>query len=178
METRKIAIIFFGALPLTMANESRISEYTNKGVLADQIQTISNNELLRPDYRYSESGNTKNTVKSTLIEKIAAFRNLENDWDGYKAIPLLDKVYHNALSLLGSVGDHAIQNVDDFFPNPNGTLSIVWKNAKSERVSVEIGNITFSYYYKSNAGNPQFFNSNHFEPDNISSLRGVIEQLI
>ena len=76
---------------------------------------------------------------------------------------------------IDSVGDYAIQNVDDVFPNPNGTLSIVWKNAKSERVSVEIGNSTFSYYYKSNAGNPQFFNGNRFESDNISNLRGVIE---
>lgn len=126
----------------------------------------------------SQSTTATSSFKQQLFEEIAKFKELPNDWDGYGASPLLESNYLNAISLISSIREESARHITDFFPNPNGTLSIVWENSNSERVSLEIGSGTFSYYYKSNSGDPRFYNANTFNSQNYQSLDKMIGRVI
>lgn len=81
-----------------------------------------------------------------IIEaEIKAFTNLNQNWDGYGGIPLTANVLENSKLILGRVN----MIPEDFYPNPHGTMSIDYQIGDN-RLSIEIGISTFTYYTKGN----------------------------
>lgn len=105
--------------------------------------------------------------KRDTIESIVSFKSLEESWDGYGALPLEVKSATNAIEFLEFLDlNSKFFTPTDIFPNPSGTVSLIWENDESERVSLEIGNEAFSYYAKFNNIETEFFNN--VEINNIS----------
>jgi len=113
----------------------------------------------------------RNYNKHELVTMILSFKCLQGNWDGFKALPLEIESASNTFKLIDLVGENVFCTVEDVFPNPNGTISLLWTNDSNEELSVEIGNKTMSYYYKSASNDPQFFNNiliNSREAKNLS----------
>ena len=78
-----------------------------------------------------------------IIQEIETFTKVENQWDGQGALPLLIEVYNNSKLIILKLKI----NPSDFYPNPNGTLSIDYERNKNG-VYLEIGKTEFSFYTK------------------------------
>jgi hypothetical protein len=116
-------------------------------------------------------------TKEDMLTKIMSFKSLQHSWDGYGAIPLEVESATNAVKLIYSLKEDVVGRIEDIFPNPNGTVSFLWENTSGERVSLEIGNHTFSYYIKQNSQKPLFFNNLKLTPDNIAELSKSVKSL-
>ena len=57
---------------------------------------------------------------NNYIIEIENFTKLENNWDGYGAVPLFLEVFENSKSILETL----IEIPSDVYPNPHGTLGI------------------------------------------------------
>ena len=95
------------------------------------------------------------------IKNIFSFKILENNWDGYGAIPAEIESASNAVTFVSYLDEEVAGFIYDVFPNPNGTISFLWENNSKERLSLEVGNQTMSYYLKLNSQKPQIFNNKH-----------------
>jgi hypothetical protein len=135
------------------------------GPLIDFFHQIDN--LTRP-FKYS---------KDDIVNEVISFRSLTEKWDGYSAIPLEVKSASNALNFIDKVGVDFFRNLDDFYPNPNGTISFEWKNDSNEGINLEIGNKVCSYYVALNSQDPLFFNNvkiNAVEAKAFSEYIGIL----
>lgn len=76
----------------------------------------------------------------SLKEIINAFSNLENNWDGCGGFAPSNIVIKNAIHILTHLPFKVFKNFDseDIFPNPNGTISMEWRNVNNV-VGLEIG---------------------------------------
>lgn len=121
----------------------------------------------------------KNNKKSNIwTEKILSFKSLQESWDGYGAVPLEIKSASNAIFFLETLSEKSnIANLSDIFPNPHGTLSLIWENIYNERLSLEIGNNSMSYYYTLNSNSPKFFNNIEIDNNNIETIARTINSL-
>ena len=88
----------------------------------------------------------KKVTKKDIIKDIICFQSLKQNWDGYGAYPLEVDSAANAIELLNLLNSEAYGQIDQVYPNPNGTVSMVWTNSFNEELAVEIGNKTMSYY--------------------------------
>lgn len=111
-----------------------------------------------------------NFNKREVIEKILSFKSLVNNWDGYKALPLEIESASNAIYLINLLEDDLIGSIDDFYPNPHGTISFEWANDLNEKVYLEIGNKLFSYFAKFNSSEPIFNDKIEISDENIKIL--------
>jgi len=120
------------------------------------------------DYcRYLLNTEASDKKKKETIESIVSFKSLQESWDGYGALPLEIKSAANAIEFLEYLDlNSRFYTPTDIFPNPTGTVSLIWENDESERVSLEIGNKAFSYYTKFNNIEPEFFSN--VEINNLS----------
>ncbi|MFO7789753.1 MAG: hypothetical protein R6V32_04215 [Bacteroidales bacterium] len=115
--------------------------------------------------------------KNDLIKDIISFKVLNNNWDGYGALPAEIESATNAITLVHYLEEEIADFISDLFPNPNGTISFLWKNNSEERLSLEVGNQTMSYYLKLNSQKPQFFNNKNINKKNITELSGLVKML-
>ena len=112
------------------------------------------------------------------IEKILSFKSLQESWDGFGAIPLEIKSASNAISFLNFLSENNnFVNPTDVFPNPHGTVSLIWENSCDERLSLEIGNSSLSYYSLFNGSKPEFFNNVELIDANIDTISRTINSL-
>ena len=77
----------------------------------------------------------------SLKEIINTFSFLEKDWDGYGGFAPSSIVVQNTKIFLELLPISLFKDfdVENIFPNPNGTISIEWRN-RNNVVGVEIGN--------------------------------------
>ncbi len=101
----------------------------------------------------------KTITKQNLIKKILSYKALNESWDGFGSLPLEVSTTCNTLQLIDLIGEHIFCTVDEFYPNPNGTISFEWLNSENEMVSVEIGNDSFSYFVDMASMETLFFNN-------------------
>ena len=121
--------------------------------------------------------NKNHISKYNIIESILSFKSLNDNWDGFKAIPLEVKCATNAILLLDLVGDDAFCTVKDFYPNPNGTITFEWYNQEDESVFLEVGNNTFSYYVSFNSIETKYFNKQVINEENSELLSTFIKAI-
>lgn len=116
--------------------------------------------------------------KKECIESILSFRSLQESWDGYGAYPLEVKSATNSIEFLETLGlNHKFITPTDIFPNPTGTVSLIWENNEDERLSLEIGNNAYSYYTKFNVIGTEFFNDIEINESNIGNITRKIKAL-
>ena len=115
----------------------------NKGITIESYQDSVDNQF---QYLLSEYGKVfigRAFTKDNFIEEILSLKSLNNNWDGYGAIPTEVKCASNAISLASKLPDSIVSNISEIFPNPTGTITIEWENNSHERLVAEIGNATF-----------------------------------
>lgn len=133
------------------------------------------------DYNYRNLLNNEILLdenRRKTIESILSFKSLQESWDGYGALPLEVKSATNAIEFLEALSsNHKFFTPTDIFPNPTGTVSLIWENNEDERLSLEIGNSAYSYYTKFNINGPEFFNDIKINESNIGNITRKIKAL-
>ena len=176
------AVIIAGAISMAVANAALAENYDKLKFNTASTSYVQYNDLIEGPYNnylleISKLIDCKTYTKNDIIKSIISFRSLENNWDGYGAYPLEVLSAQNAIEILQRLSEKTASNINDFFSNPNGTITLVWENQARESVSIEIGNNTFSYYKKLNSMEPVFKNSLKVEGNNISNLQLDINSL-
>lgn len=173
--TKKSSIITIVAGALILAGSfDNVNQIQFKK--SESLESINSyvNSVITPlnDYSKSIHKMTSNYSggSSELVKKIIAFRSLNHSWDGYGAFPAEVESATNAITIVGKLPSKAIALISDLFPNPNGTISFIWENVNDERVSLEVGNSTFSYYVKFNSQDVLFFDNKEINDKEISEL--------
>lgn len=133
------------------------------------------------NYQYIEEINkiskTTNYTKLEIIKDILAFKTLCNNWDGYGAYPLEIDSASNAISLIDKIGEEIFCRVNDYFPNPNGTISFIWTNDDDEVISLEIGNQLMSYYVELNSKKVLYYNNIEINDKEAKKISEYIQLL-
>jgi hypothetical protein len=124
------------------------------------------------EYKKSDTLNKENIVKS-----IEEFSNLENNWDGYGAIPVGFISAKNAKEFISTLPEGAFQHFYDGFPNTHGTISFEWKNKKEEEFFVEIGETKMSYFLTLNGQTTIKKDLVEFSMENIKTIKSYIKKL-
>ena len=120
---------------------------------------------------------TEITPKEKIIKDILSYKSLIVSWDGFNALPLEVDSASNALKLIDFIGGDIFNLVEDYYPNPHGTISFMWENDKDECVSLEVGNEVFSYYVKLASQKVLFIENkdiNKYESDKLANYIKVL----
>ena len=112
----------------------------------------------------------------TRLTELREIKELPENWDGYGAIPILNEVFETSQTLLTLLSGDLIERIFDIYPNPHGTISIEWINRKSEKLSLEIGKTSYSFFIKFLDSNPQFNNGQDILTD-IAVLTNSLDNL-
>ncbi len=117
------------------------------------------------------------TNRRELFAKIISYVSLQNNWDGYGAIPLETISSINTNEIINQLPVNQVEQIEEIGPNPNGTLTISWINNSDEEISVEIGNFVFSYYVKFNSQLPVFVDNAKINYNEINKLSDFVSKL-
>ena len=115
-----------------------------------------------------------NEIRATIL----SYNALANNWDGYGAIPVGINNANLALYLLDFLTPAAIKQMDDCYPESNGTISMQWKNKMQEKVSVNIGASSMSFYVKMSEVETEYYNKVVLNDQNVKLLSQKIESVI
>ena len=148
-------------------NQITISRHYIQEVENDIIKYVNNISTI----------SRKTITKQILIKKILSFKTLNESWDGFGSLPLEVESTYNTLQLIDLIGEHIFCTVNEFYPNPNGTITFEWTNSENEIVSVDIGNKTFSYFVELSSMNPRFFNNKKINVEEVKMLTEFIKSV-
>jgi len=152
---------FLLTMPAEGENLVKVTPVVNPLSYALILETY-NKEINEPIASYLDVLNNfilkKYYSKQDLIIEILSFKSLNNNWDGYGSIPLEIESASNVLLLLDLIGEDGFCKLNEFFSNPNGTISLIWSNNSNEIISLEVGNETMSYYVELLSKETLFFN--------------------
>lgn len=112
-----------------------------------------------------------------IIKNIIAFKSLNENWDGYGALPLELESAMNAVTIVDFLTEKHLQKVSDYYPNPHGTITFEWENEHEEIINLEIGNVKMSYFVKRNHHNTIMKDNIEIIEKSIIELTQFIEQL-
>ncbi len=160
--------------PSIYANES--NKYSIKQEIQENSLGIANecDILINSFIETVNSYQNVTFTKKDVIQNILSFKSLINNWDGYKALPLEIESASNTIYLINLLDNKIIGSIDDFYPNPHGTISFEWVNEFGEKVYLEVGNKSFSYFVKFNSAEPIFFDNLDVTDENIQMLAKYI----
>jgi hypothetical protein len=97
------------------------------------------------------------SVLSVSENQIEELSRLQDNWDGYGAVPISEYTkYHSMAALRGILGSAPHP---DITPNPNGTLSFEWETQRGV-AHLEVGQTKMSFYIKPLVGEPIFIDAN------------------
>jgi hypothetical protein len=112
------SILFF--ISDTVPSECQFESETDRFLIVDKFEWI-NNEIDR-------------------------LTNLQENWDGQGSLPVLQEVGEISKRLFMMI--NSLDGITDIFPNPHGTVTIEWTNNKKEKLALEIGANSYSYFVK------------------------------
>lgn len=119
-----------------------------------------------------------NISKIELQKEILSFLSLQENWDGYGAIPTLVDCANNVLSIINLMPEYYIGMVDDYYPNSNGTITMVWGDDNIKVLSLEVGKDTMSYYEEINGTPPIFTSRKSIDAINIKELERKVINIL
>ncbi len=160
--------------PSIYANECK--NYNIKHEVQDNALSIVNdydvsiNEFIETVNSFQKITFTKRDV----VHNVLSFKSLINNWDGYRALPLEIESASNTIYLINLLDEKIVGSIDDMYPNPHGTISFEWVNNLNEKVYLEVGNESFSYFVKFNSSEPLFFDNLDVSDENIEILAEYI----
>ncbi len=107
--------------------------------------------------------NTHSSNKINLLSKeINEYTKLTLNWGGDGYLPLFEEVANKSLEFFKLLDNKWIEEIDDLYPNPHGTLMIVWQNTALEKLSLEMGINNFSYFVKFKNKQPILYDGKDF----------------
>ena len=95
---------------------------------------------------FKEESESVYLQKEGIQNSIDNFIALNNNWDGYGAIPLEVSSAQNARGFFDALPMDLLKHFQDGYPNTHGTISFEWENEREESFFLEIGNKNVSYY--------------------------------
>lgn len=101
--------------------------------------------FVKGNYNVSAQGVFMRPTKFIELD-INRFTKLKDNWDGYGGVPVSSAVADRVRKFVWSLDPSLTLKISDVFPNSHGTISIDWENEKQEKLSIEIGKTTFSYF--------------------------------
>lgn len=113
--------------------------------------------------------------RNQIIKDIISFASLSHDWDGYGALPLEVESAANSILITNQLSNSELSKISALYPNPHGTITFEWKTDLEERISLEVGNTSFSYYTKEKSSEPKFYNNMKFGEAEIDEFAKVIQ---
>ena len=113
-----------------------------------------------------------------ILKSIEEFSQLENNWDGYGAIPISLKSSENAKQFISTLSEELFENFYDGFPNTHGTISFEWKNKNEEEFFVEIGDTKMSYFLTLNEQKTIKKDLVEFSPENLKTIKSYIKKWV
>lgn len=122
--------------------------------------------------------NNNDLVRQTLLDQLMSFKSLIHSWDGYGAIPTSARSAASAVRVMDGLSNQAIEELDDFFPNTNGSVSFKWVNALGEKLSLSVGAESFSYYCKRNGVDVEMFDDVNINRETIEKLNSDIRSVM
>jgi hypothetical protein len=135
------------------------------------------NESLVDYINIINSISKRNISKTSLLKNILSFKSLTESWDGFGAIPLEIESATNSIQLLDLIGEDIFCTLNNFYPNPNGTISFEWENLENEIISLEVGNKTFSYFVEMSSKDVMFFNNRSINAKDAEKLSEFIQAI-
>lgn len=114
------------------------------------------------------------TAKKAVINDIEALNELEANWDGYGAMPILTTSIDNAKEIVLNKIISA-DNIEDIQPNPNGTVTITWSK-KNNQVCLEVGTEKMSFFADIN-GKTSYSKTEKVTKENTLKLASYVNQL-
>lgn len=177
LQLRAYLSVAFGVMSVVSVQPVSKFNFDNFGIVI-QNDSFKTGKLLSDNIaQYSNELSSKSFVdKNILIEQILSFKSLQNNWDGFGALPLGIKCASNAINLIDNIfEDSILRKVTDIHPNPNGTITFEIENKNDEIISIEIGKETFSYFVDFNSLETKFYNKQKFSSfENIRLLKEYI----
>ena len=128
----------------------------------------------------SKTTNINDMGLEKKIKEIRSFGVLPENWDGYGAFRINEKIIENAITLadiLHNISTVNLSTVKHIFPSPNGTINFIWTNKNDERISLEIGDNNLSYYVKQNSKSPEFFDNVDINIEQMQKLSKSIQSI-
>ena len=117
-------------------------------------------------------------LRKASYEQILSFKSLDNNWDGFGAIPINVRCASSALCIINFLEEPELNSISDLFPNANGSVCIKWVNNFGERLTLSIGSETFSFYVKKTGIDVEFYDNQLINDVSISFLIGKIKSVI
>ncbi len=180
-----ISVAITGACLIVPINEALAED--NSSLFLDISQNCIlksleyHNNLQVPFADYIEELNKQSIIpfrrKHEIRNEILSFRSLRSNWDGSGAIPMEVEVASNVMELMELIPENVFSKIDDYYPNPNGTISLSWVNKVGETVMTEIGNVSMSYYVKLSSQEPIFFNDVKINSEESKKFSKFIQAL-
>lgn len=99
-------------------------------------------------------------TRKTIIDYISKFSNFREKWDGYNAKEFNETVIKKTVQFINDLPKYTLANLDsdNISPNPNGTVTIQWKNDKKSLFSLDIGKSQANIFIKHSERIPEFIN--------------------
>lgn len=135
-------------------------------------------EKIAEDFNKHVTDERYQAVMNEMRATILSYNALTNNWDGYGAIPVGINNANLALYLLDFLTPAAIKQIDDCYPESNGTISMQWKNELQEKVSVNIGASSMSFYVKMSGVETEYYNKMVLNEQSGKLLCQKIESVI
>ena len=117
-------------------------------------------------------------LRKASYEQILSFKALDNNWDGFGAIPINVRCASSALCIINFLEEPELNTISDLFPNANGSVCIKWVNSIGERLTLSIGSETFSFYVKKSGIDVEFYDDQYINDASVSFLIGKIKSVI
>jgi len=113
-----------------------------------------------------------------LLDQLMSFRSLVQSWDGFGAIPTSAKCTAAAIRVINGLSDQAIEEIEDIYPNTNGSVSFKWGNGLGERISLSVGVSSFSYYCQKKGVGVELFDDVQITNESIAALNADVLSIV
>lgn len=148
------------------SDDSIENSLTGLEIALDKIKTDYNTLSEKPK-----------TTSNKVITEILSFKCLQNNWDGYGAIPVEVNSASNAISVITQLSNASFNKLEDVYPNTNGTISFYWTNNYDDAIELGIGNNTMSYYVKMSGLETKYLDQVEINKKSIKELSSFVESL-
>ncbi len=109
-------------------------------------------------------------TRSLLLDYVGEeLARLPENWDGYASCPVEPEVIKKTIRLLRQLplAQLSVLDEDAIFPNPNGTISMIWDREQGNELLLEIGSDNSTYYLKQGGAIVKLNNHLHWQPDGL-----------
>ena len=123
---------------------------------------------------YSPKSNSLNiSANAQPLRKLKSFLNLEENWDSYGAVPIIENCVYDALDFVRRL-DEKYQEVYFVAPGPNGEVLV---ELKAEKRSIEVifdeGNVAYAKYENGDVVDEGTYGPGDLDSQLVSWLRNA-----